>query len=259
MVVALTVSVAMLGGYSIYNQKRFGYFGLTYALGINLSDKTALFVERLPESYGLLRSSLIRERDASLLQGKSHTAEQYPWDHWDKLKADLKQDDVSLAKDLARANLHLIVRSPLNYLLSVAEAAVGLLFPYVTSFASGESPTVQALCGALHFLTLGIFLLQLCLVVGLELWTQSLRWSACGVQVCKGGYRWRLAYLLPLATLVYTIVVSAMADTGNPRYRSPADPLLVMNTALGISFWLQRIRAVRAAGASKSEQDPWQL
>jgi hypothetical protein len=89
------------------------------------------------------------------------------------------------------------------------------------------------------------FLVQLCFVLGRELWTLSLRWSGCPAESYEDDYNWRLAYFLSLAIVIYTIVISAMADEGNPRYRSPADPLLLMNTALGVSFWWHRLRAAR--------------
>jgi len=243
--ITLLLVLAMLGAYSGYNQKRFGFFGLTYALGVNLCDKTALFVDALPESYEPLRSSLIRQRDASLLHGKSHTAEQYPWDHWEELKTDLNQNDLALAKKLARANAELIARNPLSYLLSVAKAAVSLLFPYVTRAVGGQSAMAQAAWSGLHFVVIGVFLVQLILVFGVELWTQSLRGIGAAAERCETAYLWRLAYLLSLAIVAYTIVVSALTDSGNPRYRSPTDPLLVMNAALGIGLWWQRMRAIR--------------
>ena len=246
MSVTLLLVLGMLGIYSGYNQKRFGFFGLTYALGVNLCDKTALFVDSLPESYEPLRSSLIRQRDASLLHGKSHTAEQYPWDHWDDLKADVNQDDLTLAKHLARANAELIARNPLNYLLSVAKAAAGLLFPYVTRTVGGQSAVAQAAWSGLHFVVIGIFLAQLCLVLGVELWTQSLRGAGFAAETSESAYFWRLAYFLSLATVAYTMVVSAMTDSGNPRYLSPTVPLMVMNAALGVGLWWQRVQALRA-------------
>jgi hypothetical protein len=240
----------MLGAYCRHNQKQFGYFGLTYALGINLLDKTALFVERLPESFEPLRSALIRHRNAALVEDQYHTAGQYPWQgrHWEELKTELGKDDVSLAKDLARANMVLIFKHPLNYLSSVIQAAATLLFPYVTTYVSGGSVMAQALWSALHFVTMAAFFLQLCFVLGGELWALSLQWSGCPVSRREDEYDWRLAYFLSLAIVVYTIVISAMADEGNPRYRSPADPLLLMNTALGVGFWWQRLRAARRTG-----------
>jgi len=245
--VTLLVVLVTLGGYCRYNQTHFGYFGLTYALGINLLDKTALFVERLPESFEPLRSALIRHRNAALIEDQYHTAGQYPWQgrHWEELKTELGKDDVSLAKDLARANMVLIFKHPLNYLSSVVQAAATLLFPYVTTFVSGGSVMAQTLWSALHFLTMATFLVQLCFVLGRELWTLSLRWSGCPAESYEDDYNWRLAYFLSLAIVIYTIVISAMADEGNPRYRSPADPLLLMNTVLGVSFWWHRLRAAR--------------
>jgi len=247
--VTFLVVATMLGGYCGYNQKRFGYFGLTYALGINLLDRTALFVERLPESYEPLRSSLIRLRDKGLIEGKSHTAEQYPWGrHWEELKGELgRKDDVGLAKDLARANALLILKNPLNYLLAVAKSAVGLLFPHVTTFVSRGSTLAQGLWSTMHFLTLAAFFLQLCFVLGSELWTQSLRWSGCPASDHGGERGWRLAYFVSLGGLAYTIAVSAATSTGNPRYRSPADALLIMNAALGFGLWSQRLRTARGA------------
>ncbi len=246
MVVALLVVLAMLGGYCRYNQKQFGYFGLTYSLGINLSDKTALFVERLPESFEPLRSALIRHRNAALVEDQYHTATPYLCGrHWEELKTELRQDDVSLARDLARANAVLIFKHPLNYLSSVVQAAATLLFPYVTTFVSGGSVMAQALWSAVHFLTMAAFLVQLCFVLGGELWTLSLRWSGRTVESREDDYNWRLAYFLSLAIVVYTIVISAMAEEGTPRYRSPADALLLMNTALGVGFWWHRLRAAR--------------
>jgi len=246
----------LLGGYSFYVYKRFGYFGLTYAAGINLSDKTARFVERLPSQYEPLRSLLIKYRDESLISGQSHSAEQYVWNHWTDLKAAMNKDDVPLAKQLTKANIRLIASNPINYLDSVGSALVTLLFPYTTPLATRGSIALQALWTALHFMIIGLFFLQLWVVVGCEIFAQSVRiqpaeWSGGQAPARETHFEFWIAYYLSVCFVAYTLLMSAGADTGNARFRSPVDILLILNTVLG--FWLWRNSVKSRVSAISSE------
>jgi len=78
---ALTLAtVALMGGYSTYNYRKFGFFGVTPMIGFHLSTKTIRVLERIPDSDREIRTILIHFRDAHLTQpGSSHTRYMYIW------------------------------------------------------------------------------------------------------------------------------------------------------------------------------------
>lgn len=55
----------------------------------------------------------------------------------------------------------------------------------------------------------------------------------------------RFVYWASLLFVVYTVVLSAMVDTGDPRHRIPADFCMVLNVALGL-IALERLRPFTA-------------
>lgn len=152
------------------NQARFGSFAITPALGGNLCNRTALFVERADPGWEPLRSALIEARNKALIKGKSHSALQYQWDSWDEIKKLTGLDDIQLAKRLMDLNISLIKENPLEYLAAVARSLSISFFPYVTSLA-GNTAGLQALWTAVHFALIGLWVLQLWVFGGLSLFS----------------------------------------------------------------------------------------
>ncbi|MGC8788285.1 MAG: hypothetical protein ACP5Q1_12745, partial [Anaerolineae bacterium] len=231
-----------------WNYKQHGYFGMTYALGGNLCNRTALFVERAEMKWEPLRSALIEGRNRSLVAGESHTALQYQWDHWAMLKGVTGLNDVELAQRLAHLNMELILENPLEYLAAVGRALVGSLFPYVTRLA-GQHGSRQILWTAIHFLVIGAWLLQLWTVGGRlanDFFVRAIvrfRRKDFSVPPVMEQDGWRYVLYASLAGVIsYTIVVNAMVDVGDPRQRSPVDLFLVMQTILGIEMFVGRLK-----------------
>ncbi|GIU73198.1 MAG: hypothetical protein KatS3mg004_0285 [Bryobacteraceae bacterium] len=231
-----------------WNYKHHGYFGLTYALGGNLCNRTALFVERAEMKWEPLRSALIEGRNRGLVRGKSHTALQYQWDQWAMLKAVTSLNDVELAKRLARLNMELILQNPLEYLAAVGRALVSSLFPYVTRLA-GQHGIRQILWTGVHFLVIGAWLLQLWMVGGrlahdFCVWA-FVRFKRKDVSlplVVEQDRRRYVLYASLAGLILYTIVVNALVDVGDPRQRSPVDLFVVMQTILGIEMFVGRMK-----------------
>jgi 4-amino-4-deoxy-L-arabinose transferase-like glycosyltransferase len=126
--------------YCSFNLARFGYFGVTYWLGHNLSTRTARIVQLLPDEYAETRSILTAVRDAELVRDPtpgSHSVHWYANHALTELERTTGLRDVALADYMLGLNLRLIMDHPLRYLREVAESFAGYWFPFVTRLARG--------------------------------------------------------------------------------------------------------------------------
>ena len=233
---------------SYINHARFGYFGLTYALGAHICNRTVLFVERLGVQWEPLRTALIEARNRALIEGKSHTALQFQWDHWRELRETTGLDDVRLSQKLFKANVELIRQNPLEYLIAVLRAVASQTMPYVTKVA-GVDAVRHSLWVLLHFLGLGAWVLQLWAVGGTFVYLAATkgigrvfeRGTCCSAECVA-------LYMVVFAVIVYTVLVNAAFDVGDPRQRSPVDMLMWLQTFLGFSLMQRWIRAGSEGG-----------
>lgn len=223
------------------NQVYFGYFALTPALGGNMCNRTALFIERADSRWEPLRSALIKARNEALIRGKSHTALQYQWDHWSQLKEVTGLDDIQLAKGLMRLNASLILENPLEYVAAVVRSISISLFPYVTSIA-GNTGGLQVLWTAVHFGLIGFWLGQLWVFGGSSLFVMALtRHDVNGWQRILPHAPDRLqerlcSYWAAFVFIVYTILINSLADVGDPRQRSPVDCFILLQSLIGLEI-----------------------
>jgi hypothetical protein len=227
-----TVSTTIVLAFCIFNQARFGYFGISPALGLNLSTRTVRVVERLPPSS--IREILIEERNRSLIEDPSHTALMYVWGARDRLRAQTGYSMPELERHMLHLNLELIAAAPMEYLADVGRAACTYWFPAFGSPTIGGSRVRQGIWIAVHFAVVGAFAVGLVVVTGAML--------AHGLRTPRFML---VAYALLCVTIFYSMAVSSLVEVGNPRYRVPTDALIVAATAIALSIW-QTERSGRA-------------
>jgi hypothetical protein len=222
----LVSSLALVVGFSVFNSYRFGYFGINPALGFNLSTKTVRFIERLPE--GPVRELLIDARNHSLVQGESHTAYMYIWGLQPQLSAITGLQGAQLERYMMRLNLGLIKSAPLTYLQEVGWACASFWLPSSGDISSGGRRSIQALWAMVQLIVIALF------------WSGGVAMAGTAFTHGLTSPRRRaiFAYLIGFAIVLYTMLVSACVEIGNPRFRSPTESLIVLLAVLGIHLCL---------------------
>ncbi|NBC18156.1 MAG: hypothetical protein GVY18_12665 [Bacteroidetes bacterium] len=216
--------VLIVGGYCLLNYAKFDYFGVTPALGLNLSTQTVPLIDQLPESQ--IKSILIDVRDKDLVEGTSKTGKMYIWRAYPRLVEQTGLGLAELSAKMQDINLSLIVQNPLTYLKEVGEAFVIYWFPTVTRPSMMGSGFLKLLWTALHFAFILLFGITLIVFLGSFL--------------LKPGYAWSSlppVYFVMLLTIFYTALISCLVEVGNPRYRVPTDGFIVLVILFGVDYW----------------------
>ncbi len=281
-----SATIALVGAYSLMNFAKFHYAGITYSLGYNLGTRTVRVLERLPDEYAPVRDAMIRIRDAQLVEpNSSHTGYQFintiafgsGRDELEKITG-LKPPEFS--NYLVRLNLRLIGAAPLEYLQEVAWGMASYWFPSardVSSFRftdkttgkttgvpSGIASGLHLGWAALHFVFLGIFVLQFVTFLGLALLSKSKRivWGRKGITPDDARPNLHslsvLAYTLAGTMVFLTMILTCTIDVGQPRQRTSTESLFIFMIFLGASIWGRLIKPaqtqVHSADAAEERQ-----
>ena len=240
--VLTVVCIVVIGGVAFYNQRHFGYAGLSPRLGATLCLKTSPFLERLPDEYAKLREVLIAHRDEELVRrGGNHDGLLYIWESLPEIQREMGMQRLEMDRELMKANVYLISHAPLLYAHMVARSAVQYCFPSITlGPALIGSRASQLLWSCMHFVLLGILIVNLTLFLG----GTALLWHgrrALSRVVSEGEMLLvplRLAtMILIVVVLAYTMACSTLVEIGLPRYRSPTDLLALFLMVLLIDNW----------------------
>ena len=240
-------SILLLGGYSYFNYRNFGFFGITYKLGISLTQKTVHVIDRLPDEYAPVREALIRARNADLIASGGTSL-----GYIEGARRELTQltglNEPQLGKYLLKLNLLLIRMAPLNYLQEVIAAFGRYWFPTSTDLANFHSRYVQTVWAIMHICWIGAFAINILLVIGA---TALLR--ICSLpqldKITIVGRRidfQEFVYGLAGTIVAYTAAISCIVDVGDPRHRVPTDVLIVFMLFLGTDLWRRQMELVRA-------------
>jgi hypothetical protein len=239
--VLIGIWAAVLGGYATFNLVRFQWFGVAASTGMHLTTKTIGLVERLPDEYAVVREVLIRARDAELVKrGGTHTGTQAVWAARAELEAVTGLRMPELSSYLIRMNLTLIRHSPIEYLQAVVHSCGAYWFPATGRLASMNSAPLRWLWWVMHFGIVGIFFVQLSVIVGLAVAVGALgprsdiRTLVAAVISDRAP---AVAFLLATSLVVYTMVLTCLVDIGEPRQRRATDLLLVFACAIGVWVW----------------------
>jgi hypothetical protein len=208
-------AVVLVGGLLACNAVRFDRPTLTPLAPYHLNSRTSTYVEELPASYEPARSVLIRERDRALLLGEDNAPGNYIFEARPALEEATGLRGKPLEDLVMEMNVWLIVHNPFSYVEAVETASVD--FSHIDSqpevLVLGR-PVAWAMQLVHHLLLLGAAGL-------LASVTGSIRYGRV-----RRGVGWTL--VVPLVLAAYTWAISVAVETGTPRLRAPAEPLLVL-------------------------------
>lgn len=239
----IPVALILIGGYAGWNYHKFGYFVVTPLLGYNLSTRTVRFWDRIPgDGPEGIKPLLIEVRNEELISpGSSHTGMQAIYSARDEIIRRTGMTRPELGARLLRMNLDLIARAPLNYLQEVGRSIGGAYwFPAANRLANMKSRFAQSFWSLLHFAIIGAFLAT-CLMVAGTLLDRLFRLII--LKQSRGAMsddlkQQLLVYLLAGTIVFYTMIISCLIDTGDPRHRLPTDGLILMMTMLAPRIWI---------------------
>jgi hypothetical protein len=235
----MTGFLVVVGGLSLYNWSKFGYLGVSPALGFHLTTKTVRFVERTPDEYSTVRTVLLRVRDEELTKpGGRHDGTQTIWTAREELERVTGLDTPALSAYLVKMNLALIRSAPIEYLEDVARSLGSYWLPASGMLATFHSSTLRWLWGVLHLIVVAIFFAQTAGISAVTYFAARRNHRRGTVQPAHAGTSiLGLAYLLTGAIVFYTMALSCFLDIGEPRQRRPTDVLIVMMCFLGAHAW----------------------
>ena len=236
-------TLLFVGGYAYHNYKKFGYFGITYKLGISLTQKTVHVIERLPDEYASIREALIRGRNADLIASRG-TELGYISAIVPELTRITGLNEVQLAKYLLKINLLLIRTAPLNYFQDVVMAFGRYWFPTSSEFANFNSRLLQAVWAILHFSVIGAFGLGFAVIIGTIMFLKISNFD--GDQLDTPIRLVEFIYGLAGTIVFYTAGISCFIDVGDPRHRVPTDVIIVFMIVLGGHLWWRQVALARA-------------
>lgn len=239
----IAASVLILGGFSAFNAARFGYFGLSPMAGLHLATRTVRFWERLPDEDRVARDVLVHARDIEMLEpGSSHTGYQAIYEARPELVRATGKGELETLRYLARIQVGLILRAPLNYLSEVGRALGGSYwFPVSNRLANMNSSAVQLSWAVLHFAVVGVFFITVLLIVGALV--ERLH-SGTLLKLPPQTVLQLQAYVLAGTIVFYTMILSCAVDIGDPRQRQPTDCLIMLMSFLGPILWRRIVAGV---------------
>lgn len=231
----------LLGGVILFNQRNYGFPGLTPLFGFNLTTRTIHFVERLPDEQAAIRDVLVAHRNNDLVvSGSDHTGYMSVWMAIPELQVVTGLSKPALSQKMLRLNLLLIRRAPLNYLAEVVRSMATYWMPTPPDLANCGSRVLQLTWGLLILMILMLFTINVFIFSGLILLAYSIpqhrgRWFTSHDNGIVAGI------VVALCVIYYSMTVSALVETGNPRYRGPTELLIWFSLLLGVELW-KRLR-----------------
>lgn len=228
----VVVPSVALTTFALFNQQRFDFPGVTPLFGFNLTTRTIDIVERLPESEAGLRDILISHRDRSLVEPRSdHTGTMSIWAAIPELQAATGVSRSQLSQKMLALNLQLVRQAPLHYLSTVLQAMGSYWTPTSPELANFGSRPLQLLWGLVLSGTLMLFGANVLFVGGML----CLAFLVPRFRTDLDQHRELVLGILFTFTIIfYSMLVSTLVETGDPRYRSPTDLLIWFSTLLGI-------------------------
>jgi len=234
-------SILIVGGYAYFNYRNFGYFGITYKLGISLTQKTVHVLERLPDEYKTIREVLIRARNANLLESGGISLG-YISNVEPALITITGFNPPQLANYMLKLNLLLIKKAPLSYVREVVWAFGSYWFPSSAALANFDSRWIQFLWGVLHCFVMATFAYTLIVLFAAASYARKCKRFVKQLNTVLTSERRLICfqafcYGLAGTVVIYTAAISCLIDAGDPRHRVPTDVMIVFMVFLGTQLW----------------------
>lgn len=239
-------ALLIVGQVAWHNFYHYGYFSITPLTGLNLTQKTARVLERLPEEYAPIRKVLIHYRDQSLLS-EPHQVYNYIWKvPMEELQPIEGMSFAEMSSYYTRLNLLLIAKAPLIYLQEVGYSLVNYFGPVNNHISDFGLTTLKIAWSALHYLTLLVLLISFLILGGAFLFWLGLpkehkRALASRLDTAD-QLRWSLL-LLALLAFAYNTGITVLVEMGYPWTRLSVEGMLLILCVLGVDYWL-RLRPV---------------
>lgn len=213
----------LVGGWSLHNQTRHGFLGVSGVGGVALSTRTAFYLERAAANFPEEAEIFSQIRNQTFVDEANKNDVVY-WgaraSNWLMANRDMSYLDAN--RFLTSFNLSAIRAAPLNYVDVVANSLVNFHFPGVNAEWPAGS---RLLWSAAEFAVMGAFVLLSLLWLSLQLLAllKRLRLS------------WELTdnmITLLLIAFWYTALVSSAVDVGKPEHRMTIQVIVPMTIVL---------------------------
>jgi hypothetical protein len=244
-------TLILAGGLAVYQQRRFEE-GASSLGAVALAAQTAAYVEALPPEEPL-REILVRHRDAWLVQARHHRPEGYIFRAWPEVLAHFDGDERRAARELMRLNREVIRREPRAYVLQVWRSFARYLEFYSFAVPGLRSSWVEGPLLLVHLATTAAFwaLLGAAGVGAAWLW----RWPAGAPSrpaMAPGTTAALGTFALAAAAVAAHMALQCALGVGEPRYRLPSEPLVLLAIAAAVSVLLRTREGLARAGPPRT-------
>lgn len=234
---AILPAVIILGAWSLFNQNKTGYFGITTISGFSLISHTGSYIELAPERYDTIKKIYLKHREIRIREAGEYS--NVIWLAREELMEKTGMDFLELSGKLNEISRYLVLHHPLKYFKSFLRSIVPFWRPawYTgqggirAALGSGDTAMVALVVSyvALHLGLTAVFLL----FPLIYLLYRPLR------KLVAFNYKLAAVY-----AIVFTAAFSqaAMIYGDNSRYKLPVEPLMLA-AAVAIIFSL--IRALK--------------
>ena len=239
MLVPVAVSVCGLGSYAGFNYAKFGYFDTSAMTPYTLSTKTASFVECLPDEYAGVREILLKHRDRELLRPfEDHTAQGYIHRAMPEIIQLFDNEQVKALRAVKQANLYLISRKPMSYLIESLKSMTTYWMPAEYELSSGDS-VVQRLFWVAVQIGVVVLLFFLAIVltgVGTAYVATRVRYVGLAQFAAITNHQ-ITAYVITLTVIGYAASISCFAGMGIARYRVTSELVILICCTVGLTLF----------------------
>ena len=244
LVVFLT-STALIVSFASYNYVKHRIFNISPSMmQVSLATRTVSVLERIPDEYGVEREIMIAARNRDLIRrGSSHQGDQYYFSIESDLMAATGLQRAEFERRIMKIYVLLILNAPMTYLMEVLHSCTTFWFPWAYKLSGSGTSLVRLFWSGLSGAWIGFFLVQVVVLTGASL-LALLRWLRTSRQTFRFNHmgipdRDIAIYLIGIAIIFYTMVISCTLNIGEGRYRAPLDPILICLSFIGARICLQ--------------------
>ena len=238
-------AVLLLGGWSLFNYNRIGYFGITTLGGFNLTNHTGAFMEDAPEEFAQIKRIFLKHRERAL--ERTGSSAMTIWRAIDELERETGLSYPELSNRFLQLSLHLILKNPGRYLRSVAKSFVIFWLPTWYTGQGGLIRLVRSGTPLERYLLSAFWVVHAaCMLIFMAL---PLFYLLC--RGIRNHFKFNFGVLTMYAVVFSTAIVQAFLEYGeNARYKQPVEPFVI---ALAVTFALTLWRY--PANSAKEEVD----
>jgi hypothetical protein len=248
LLIAGALTFSGMGAYSLLNYRRFGHFDTSSMSANSFSSKVASVLEFLPDQYAPLRTVLVKHRDNLITEPfRNHTGQDYIYRAMPDLLKMYGGDRIKALDAVKQASIYLIKAKPFTYVHESMKLVASYWMPNDYDVRGLDHGPGRAASALVQVTVSGVFLLQTIVILGLVLVYVTARIAA------RGSEPWPLdnndkllvaIYLMGLAVVIYTMLVSCFMGVGDNRYRTPTEFIIFINIAIGFTLWGRIIRVL---------------